>query len=181
MAENEGDKLTLVKKMSSKTVFGSRLDIAQLVLTDRTKPHPLFDIIGIARGIKEGETAMGDWTAFIGEFHAKSYNPLHAGKTFYSGRLFLGGPAGDLLLGQMRLHGDNDVEFAFTVQAQADEQSATGYTYTAVPLMKPGVNNPIERMKSRLTGGQFAIAPAQLVGPPAGADTVEGSARLPRA
>lgn len=161
----KADNFRLVKKMSSKTVYGSRLDIAQLCLTDRSKPHSLFDVIGIARGVKRGASQMGEWIAFIGEFHAKSYMPIYDGITFHSGRLFLGGPAGDLLLGQMRAFDDNEVEFAFTIQAQADEASATGYTYTAVPLVKPGINNPIERLKARLTGGQFSTNTPALAGP----------------
>ena len=153
---------TLVKKMSSKTVYGSRLMILEAVMAARetSKPAPLFDVVGIARDIARGETPMGPWLAFIGEFHAKSYNPLLSGKTFYSGRLFLGGPAGDLLLGQMSPHGENHVEFAFTIQAQIDEASATGYTYQAVPLIQPSGDTPLERLKRKLSGGMFKALPA---------------------
>lgn len=148
----------IVKKMSTKTVFGSKTDIQELVLADKTKPVNLFDVIGIARTVAKGETAMGPWVAFIGDFRAKSYNPKYADRVFVSGRLFLGGPAEDLLLGQMLPQSDNYVEFAFTIQAQFDETSATSYTYQAVPLVEPSADDPIERLRRKLTGGQLRLA-----------------------
>lgn len=148
----------LIKKMSTKTVYGSRLDIAEACLVDRAKPVSLFDVIGIARNVVKGETAQGPWLAFVGEFQAMSHNPRFANLIFVSGRLFLGGPAQDLLAGQMAQGGDNNVEFGFTITAQADEGSATGYTYNAVPLVDPAADNPVDRLRRRLKGGLLQLA-----------------------
>jgi hypothetical protein len=149
----------LSKKISVKTVLG--MAISNVVILQK---HPQFDkesgqlvcmtIMGIASGVKTGESEHGPWYALTGQF--KATNP-HTGQVYMSGKCFLPEVALDLLLGQVNQ--GNTVEFAFTIIAQLDEQSPVGWSYTAVPLLKQE-HNPLEALEAKLDAKLLA-APKQ--------------------
>ncbi len=56
----------------------------------------------------------------------------------------------DPILGQMDA-GATSVEFGFTISILEDEKSATGYVYTAMPLMAPDQNDPLEALTSKFS------------------------------
>jgi hypothetical protein len=148
----------LVKKISTKTVYGGMAAVRKAIGTvENSKSTPLFDVMGIARGIVRGESDLGPWLAFIGQFEAMSHNEVNKDRVYYAGRLFLPGPSGDLLLGQMNGDGSDAVEFAFTVSALRDDESSTGYTYTAEPMIEVTADDPLERLRQRLRGGPLRI------------------------
>jgi hypothetical protein len=162
--------MQLLRKISARTVYGSKGAVLEAVFKDKTKPHPLYRIVGICTGTRtgqsiEGETdgaikrkpqpgdKMRDWTALLGNFEA--VNAL-TGEVFRSGVCFLPNYVADLVAGQLTGDVDN-VRFAFDITAQYAEESATSYVYAATPLIAPKPDDPL----AILTGS----IPAMLAAP----------------
>lgn len=127
----------LVKKISPRTVFGSKADIQKLVLSDQDAEHPLFLVAGKCNGQRQGESDMGPWTALLGRFMAQKLNAngQPEGIMYVSGRCHLPNYVIESIIGQMDEPGDV-VQFKFLIGATYDENSATSYVYTAQPLLE---------------------------------------------
>lgn len=127
----------LVKKISPRTVFGTKADIQKLVLSDQEAEHPLFMVAGKCNNRKEGESDMGSWTALLGRFMAQKLSAagVPEGVIYVSGRCHLPNYVIESVLGQMNEPGDV-VQFKFLIGATYDEASATSYVYTAKPLLE---------------------------------------------
>lgn len=93
--ETEGQEI--LRKISTKTILGN---LKKAVMDGTTKlPCDLFTIIGRASNLRVGEGDNGPWTALLGEFEAVR---LSDGQAFLSSQCFIPGPAGELLVNQVR-------------------------------------------------------------------------------
>lgn len=168
--------MQLLRKISARTVFGSRADIQAMVLADRSKSHPLFRVIGICNGQRHGSTKdvgeenggdnakatvlgpkatvlgpkdkMRDWTALLGAFQATN---LTTGEVFKSGVCFLPNYVTDAVTGQLGADVES-VKFAFDIYAHFDEQSATSYIFEAESLMEPAEDDPLKALAATVGG-----------------------------
>jgi hypothetical protein len=138
---------SIVRKVSVKTLVG------------KVKPYlanmpeggeiSLARIVGIARGIKAGESNYGPWKALTGDFIAEPLVGDHAGKRFRAGNLFLPDVALDLVAPAVEATPKGDtVQFAFEVTAIVREESSTGYEYGAKTLIEASENDPLEALVS---------------------------------
>ena len=122
--------MQLLKKIAVRTVFGDKAEILSLVLSDKTKSHPLMRVVGVANGFKEGEGDYGAWKGLMGRFEATS---AATGQVFNSPVCFLPEFAIDLICGQFRQPGDT-VKFALDIGAVYAADAATSYEFTVTPL-----------------------------------------------
>jgi len=149
----------LIRKISTATVYGSKMTVLKKTLTDESANHELYQVYGRARMIERGKSKFdasvneeereSDWKAFVGQFEAVN---LDTGEVFQSGKCFLPDFAANIVAGQFDAEISN-VEFAFTVQAQADTQSATGYTYSVTPLLNTSpANDALASLRAQAQG-----------------------------
>ena len=126
--EAQGDEAEagqgIVRRLNPKDVIGG--NIRDLVMDGKIKlPGDLYTLIGRANNIREGESAFGPWTELRGEFEATNIaadSPAY-GQKFISTACFVPGPAGDLLVQQVR-------SFVTEPIAVTEEQfKKTGRTY----------------------------------------------------
>lgn len=166
--------MQLLRKISTRTVYGSKADIQALVLADRTKSHPLFRVIGFCNGSRTGATKdineetggpnardvkpktiapdgtpMRDWTALLGGFEATN---LKTNEKYRSGVCFLPNYVIDSILGQLG-SGVESVKFAFDVAARFDEGSATSYIYEATSLIEPSDDDALNVLTRSIVAG----------------------------
>ncbi len=134
--------IAMIKKLSTLKIMGKKPR-----LNEDEKTRDLYQVVGIASGKKTGESDFGLWCSLTGNFAAVN---LSTGEQFRSGVLFLPDVALDPILGQMDA-GATSVEFGFTISIVEDEKSATGYVYTAMPLMAPDQNDPLEALTSKFS------------------------------
>ena len=109
----------------------------------------LASIIGIARGLRTGESTYGPWTALTGEFVAVPLVGDKTGEQYRTGQLFLPDVALNLVTPFIEGAGNSGVEFAFNVGITADENSNTGYEYTAEFLTEPEKNDPLSALVAK--------------------------------
>lgn len=177
--------MQLLRKISARTVFGSKADIAQLCLNERTKAHPLFRVGGNVRSLRHGtakerteETEgakrsdnpndkMRDWTALIGTFRAMRVD----GAVFQSAICFLPNYVTDMIAAQL-IDGDSDgVDFVGDLYAKYDEASATSYVFE---FDLRSHMETAERVGTMLGAGIGRELPAPPQSPPADPPPVAG-------
>lgn len=174
--------MQLLRKISARTVFGSKADIQTLVLVERNTRQPLFRVVGIANGMRTGSTEdvkdenagpdvkskprtidaatgkpMRDWTALLGGFEAQKLDKdgTPTGEKFRSGVCFLPNYVVDSVTGQLTSD-VLSVKFAFDIYAMFDEQSATSYTYEAVSLIEPAEDDQLALLSKQLATPKIA-------------------------
>lgn len=140
-------QINLIKKISIAKVIGGKPKIASIVkFFDENKTASsmvLARFYGSAVGTKTGVSDFGEWTCLTGQFRAINKT---TGESFDSGICFLPDVALDLVVGAL---GQGSVDFAFDIGVVLDDDSATGYVYTAIPLMQEE-SNPISRLEEKL-------------------------------
>lgn len=136
------EQIAMIKKLSTPKIMGKKPR-----LNEGEKTRDLYQVVGIASGRKTGESDFGPWCSLTGNFAAVN---LSTGEQFRSGVLFLPDVALDPVLGQMDA-GATSVEFGFTISILEDDDSATGYVYTATPLMAPDQNDPLEALTNKFS------------------------------
>lgn len=142
--------MQLVRKISARTVFGSKTNVLELVLTDKTKDHPLFVVGGIVSGTKsgeakiEGEDSKRPWVALTGRFKAINTR----GEVFQSAVLFLPAYLVESVTAALAIEGDDKgvVQIKYGVFAKFDESSATSYVYGASNLLPVDADDPVEQL-----------------------------------
>lgn len=139
----------LSKKLSTAKIYGK---IVARTLPEDGSVKPLYTIIGVAQGVKEGTSDYGDWVGLLGQFEAVNRD---TGERFASANVFLPDVAQDLIVAQLR-SGAQNVQFAFTIGARVDDSSTVGYTYTAEPILAPDQKDPLEELRQ----SAFAALPA---------------------
>lgn len=177
-------KPNLVKKLSMKKLVGG--NVASFIPEkeieeqrgDKTVVKIVPDIgatvwiaqvIGIARGVKTGESSFGYWEALMGDFVAiplvgpngpqpekkdgnKIVEPAKEGMRFRTSQLFL--PDVVLQMVSAALGNNTGIEFAFkigitAVSTEGDRPSATGYEYTADFMVEASKNDPLEALLAK--------------------------------
>lgn len=138
--------MQLVSKISAKTVYGS-VDIKALHTAKVEKK--IIRVIGLASGIKTGETSFGAFVAFTGNFKAIN---LDTNEEFRSGKVFLPNIAQNLLEGALAQTESDAVEFAFDIGVKPvqDRQGKDSYEYTVTPLMAAQDNDPLAALEGKL-------------------------------
>ncbi len=131
------------KKLSTQKIVGKIVarDLEEGVDKD------LYEVVGIASGVKSGSTDYGDWNALTGNFAAQS---LESGEQFRSGVCFLPDVALDPILGQLEA-GANCIEFGWVIGVRVDDDVLCGYSYYARPLVEADENDPLEQLAGAMT------------------------------
>lgn len=143
---------TLLKKLSTRTVFGSKADVLKLIVNDDKEPTNrfMYRIFGQARGYVSGSSRFQDkdepsnWTALAGEFEAVNAD----GEVFMAAICFLPAYVTGPIVEALKQEGGGSVEFGFDIYARYDSQAATSYIYLAEPLRKAGEKSPLDEMRT---------------------------------
>jgi len=141
-------KTAIVKKLSTKVLVGQAKayskDLQQGQQTD------LYNVIGVAHGLKHGTTNFGDFTALMGQFIAEPLVGAKAGQRYRTGQLFLPDVALNMVAPIVENLGKGEsVELAFRIGIEADDTATTGYIYTAEFLTEPKENDPLEALAAK--------------------------------
>lgn len=143
---------TLLKKISTRTVFGSKADVLKLIIDDEKNPvnRFLYRVYGQAKGYVSGTSRFSDkdepsnWTALAGEFEAVNSN----GEIFYAAICFLPAYVTGPIVEALKEDGNEGIEFGFDIYAKFDATAATSYIYLCEPLRKEGEQSPLDKMRS---------------------------------
>jgi len=134
-------QIELISKISTKTVAGT------VSKPKEGESAVLYRVLGIANGIKSGESTYGEFTAFTGNFKAIN---LETGKVYQSGKVFLPSIAQTMLEGALSDANTDSVEFAFDIGVK-HAANAIGYEYTVTPLVAASDNDPLSALESKVT------------------------------
>jgi hypothetical protein len=132
------------RKLSAKIIVGKR--IGQV-----TEPKDLFTVIGIATGIRIGQSNYGEWTGLKGEFEVVRCDD---GKVLQAPIMILPDAAMALL------HPVWPCQFAFLVRVVPSSNDA-GFEYEVVKVVEPGPYDALEDLRvqlrsNRVQGGNNA-------------------------
>lgn len=165
--------MQLLKKISTRTVYGSKADIQKLVLDDQKSNHLLYRVYGEAKGYVSGTSKFSDkdepsgWTAIAGEFEAVSAKD---GEVFNAAICFLPGYVTGPIVERLKSDDTEGVIFGFDIYAKYDEKAATSYVYLAEPLRRQGETSPLELMRE-------GFKPLQIAGGSSRPALIEGHAK----
>lgn len=148
-----------VKKISIATVWG-KVKLSELI---KARQMDVMQVIGSAIGVKSGTTSFGDYTCLTGSFEAT--NPV-SGEVCRAAICFL--PAVALVPIQVALSSPTctSVDFAIMVSVRyvaEDEGHKPGgspYEYRFTPLLDMGAEDPVSRIRAKLTAQKLAALPA---------------------
>lgn len=142
----QAPKMELLSKISLKSVYGA-VDIKKLHEGKTTLN--LMRVLGIASGVKTGQSSFGDWLAFTGNFKAID---LTTGNEFRSGKIFLPAIASGLIEGAIQQAEADSVQFAFDIGVKPvqDRQGKDSYEYTVTPLVEAQDNDPLNELENKL-------------------------------
>lgn len=137
--------MQFVKKISAKIVASK-----SMTRMEGKGQKKLFDVVGIASGFLNGESQYGSWTAFIGQFQARSLE----GEDYAAPQVFLPEPAQSMLIAALtsRDGAENGVEFAFEVgirEPTPGKPSVSGYEYYVRPLMDTRQDDRMAQLLAR--------------------------------
>lgn len=157
-------KTTLAKRISTASLIGKVNvdryesdgankapvdDLIGSVIPGRSRD--LYSIVGVTNKMRTGETDKGPWTSFLGSFMAILPN----GDRVRASQLFLPDVAGDLVIAQMTERDDDkaSIQLGFTIGIKSDPTAATGYVYTAQPLIETAPNDPLALLANQALSG----------------------------
>lgn len=121
MSEN----MQVVRKLSTKTIVGN----VKPLIANATDKVFLYFIGGKAIGVKKGESNYGAWTAFTGDFVAKTHK-----ETYRSSKAFLPPVVSDPIEAAFKDTGE-EIEFAFNIFVKKND-TPVGYEYVCEPVIK---------------------------------------------
>lgn len=144
----------LCKVINTKSVFGGKADIQELVLANKDTPQFLYRIVGAITGYVTGEskfkrvdTETGEvtpqqWTKFAGDFVAinRKGNQYEAVISFLPD--YIGGPIKTGIAAEP----GNEVQIGFDIYAMYSEKSATSYEFIAQPMRATDEPSRVEKM-----------------------------------
>lgn len=144
----------LCKVINTKSVFGGKADIQELVLANKDAPQFLFRIVGAITGFVTGEskfkridTETGEvspqqWTKFAGDFVAIN----RKGYQFEAVIAFLPEYIGGPIKAGIAAEPGNEVQIGFDIYAMYSEKSATSYEFIAQPMRSTDEPSRVEKM-----------------------------------
>lgn len=148
----------LCKVISTKSVFGGKADIQELVLANKEEPQFLYRIVGEITGFvtgeskfkrvdkETGEVTVQEWTKFAGDFVAINRN----GREFEAVICFLPEYVGGPIRAAIAAEPGNAVQIGFDIYATYSEQSATSYEFVAQPLRGDTEESKVQKMLSTM-------------------------------
>jgi hypothetical protein len=152
--------MEVIKKITVKTVTGG-VNIIKLVEHQKAAPGTplwLMEVFGIATSSKPGQTDMGAFVKFIGQFKALN---IATGEVKRSGACLLPGALPDLVFGALSAEGNQAVQFGFRIGVKFDDTSATKYVYVCDSLMEVKENDPLELLESGIKKPALTAPQAQ--------------------
>lgn len=146
--------MRIEKKLTVKKICG---DVQKVVrqFVDPADPEkmdgeiiPLARIVGATSGYETGETDMGTYLKFRGQFRGTN---LQTGEEFRSGSCILPEQAADQIAAALDDNPDGGMlEFAWDISAACSASAVRGYEYSVEPLIQPKGDDPLERLASNL-------------------------------
>lgn len=156
-AQTEGasPELNPTRKISAKTVMGGKMKKDWI---PEKGSKPLFQVIGQAYGIREGQGDYGKWTALVGTFEAVN---LITGEFFAGPECFLPEPFNSMLANKLKgPEKVNAVDFAYEIGVSPPGPDDTvQYVYTCKPIHDPTAGDPLKALRSRLPSFKALPAP----------------------
>lgn len=149
---NEPETITMteiaaVKKLTTKIIVGKKIGKID-------SRQQLYSIIGVATGLKTGESNYGAWTALVGRFEAER---TADGQIFAAPLLLLPDEATAApIISAVKIH--EGVEFALVVTVEPT-LSAPGYVYDIVTVITPRKNDMLAGLRSALRAYHDATDP----------------------
>jgi len=151
-----------LSKITTKDCGFSKTSIQKLLSDlDDGDEVDLYKVAGIVSDARPGQSSMGEFVKFIGEFVATRTD----GKgSFSSGVAIFPKVAENLLFGHVRQSTEQNqsLEFSALVRAKKDETSAVGYTFTIQPLTELRASdrlaNLLQRSQMQVANGSAAPA-----------------------
>jgi hypothetical protein len=141
--------MEIVKKLSVGKIVGKVTSLLPDSRTDTT-PVQLGRVVGIAHGVKTGESTFGPWKALAGDFVFEANAGPNKDKRYRSGVLFVP----DVILDMVAPAVENlakgaSVEIAFAITAKNDATCSVGYSYGCSFLIEPAANDPMTGLLDR--------------------------------
>ena len=142
----------LLKKISAKQVVGNVKKVVADSLKNDGDKMDLYNVIGIATGVKTGETDYGPWIAFTGQFEATN---IETGEVFQSGKCHMPEPL-DQMIHDVIVQKDTDgnpavesVQFAYTVGVKRRDDLQVGYEYTLREIVSADAADPLAALRDQ--------------------------------
>lgn len=140
-------EITTVKKLTTKIIVGKKIGKIEV-------RQQLYSIIGVATGLKTGESNYGAWTALVGRFEAER---TADGAMFSAPLLLLPDEATAAPIIQLvKIH--EGVEFALVVTVEPT-LSAPGYVYDIATVITPRKNDILAGLRLALRAYHDAADP----------------------
>lgn len=133
----------MIKKISTKTVLGNVKAIVQ-DLKEGEKTRAMM-VVGVAKGVRTGESTYGPWVSFKGQFKATN---LLNGEVSVSGECFLPDIASNMI--EAQLADADSVEFGFDIVIKYDDDARDKYVYEIEPLFEPQENDPLLLLEAKI-------------------------------
>jgi hypothetical protein len=148
---NEAESITMtditnVKKLTTKIIVGKKIGKIEV-------RQQLYSIIGVATGLKTGESNYGAWTALVGRFEAER---TQEGALFSAPLVLLPDEAAAPIISAVKIH--EGVEFALVVTVEPT-LSAPGYVYDIATVITPRKNDMLAGLRSALRAYHDATDP----------------------
>lgn len=141
-----------IGKLSTKIIMGGKMPKAP----EDDSVIYLYDVIGVARATRLGESNFGAWVSFLGPVRAKR---LSDGVVFGGDEMFLPGMAGARVQGhleQLTKSGGGEVEYGYRVGIRRDDRQA--YGYHVEPLFDEENGDPLAALEKRASPAPALIA-----------------------
>ena len=148
----------LCKVINTKSVFGGKADIQELVLANKGEPQFIYRIIGEITGYVEGDSKFkridretGEvqdvrWTKFAGDFFAVNRKEQEFEAVICFLPEYIGGPLKEAI----RAEPGASVQIGFDIYVTFNDQSATSYEFIAQPLRGQSAQSKIEAMRTEM-------------------------------
>lgn len=163
----------LTKVISTKTVFGGKADIQELVLAKKDEPQFLYRIVGAITGYVTGEskfkrvdTETGEvtpqtWTKFAGDFVAIN----RKNQQFEAVICFLPDYIGGPIKAGIAAEPGNEVQIGFDIYTMFSDKSATSYEFIAQPMRSSDEPSRVEKMLENMPALPGAPKQARIAAP----------------
>lgn len=143
-------EIAAVKKLTTKIIVGKKIGKVER----RTQ---LYSIIGVATGLKSGESNYGAWTALVGRFEAER---TADGSMFAAPMVLLPEVAAEPIVQAVRASQGQGIEFALVVTVEPT-LSAPGYVYDIATVVPQRRNDMLAGLRASLRAYHDAADPVE--------------------
>ena len=153
--------MQLVKKITMKKCLGNIRGIIKEFENDGDS-RPVLRVFGQIHKFETGETDLGEYVRFRGQFRAQAINPDGSiAEEFSSTAAFLPDVATVALMAVLSADPPPaSLEFAFDMILQREDSSSVGYVYGCVPLIEQKEDDPLARLSKALPAPSARALPA---------------------